>query len=130
MDDLDSQAATAVWNRAESAKAALSTQEDVRVALPIAGDPEEVVTRDWLATASQGLLARITAFVTAIYRQSRLTLDRGGPGDLRPGSTVLSYDDQGFLGPRVQNLSLDGDGAEHLRNVVLLGGASRMPLLR
>lgn len=127
---LDRQGMSAIWNRAEAAKIALSSQADVRVALPVEGAPEVVLTRDWYTTACQGLLARIVSFVTTIYRQSRLTLGRGGPGDRFPGSTVLSYDEQGFLGPRVERLTLADDAAAIIRNVVLLGGASRMPLIR
>lgn len=128
--DLDMQAATALWNRAETAKVALSTQEEVRLALPIAGDPEEVVTRAWFESAAQPLLARIVAFVTTIYRHSRLTLHRGGLGDRFPGTTVLRYDANGFIESRVGELRLDDDGRQQLRNVVLLGGASQMPLVR
>ena len=118
---------SALWNRAELAKLSLSTREAAVVALP--GGAEVTVTREWFRHASALLVEQIAGFVTGVYRQARLTLDRGELGDPQPGGVTVSLDEDGNF-QDVRGLRLGSDGQEHLDHVFLVGGASRMPAIR
>lgn len=121
-----------IWQRAETAKLNLSVLDRVRVPLGgiaglLEGDVE--LTRDWFERASGDLVERTLAAVTNVYREARFTLDRGGVGDRRAGSPVVTtYADGRFT--TISELRLDGDGRQHLDAVFLVGGASRMPVLQ
>jgi actin-like ATPase involved in cell morphogenesis len=126
---LTRQEATAIWLRAEEAKRALSTRPSHRVALPGGGD-EVSITREWFETKAKPLVGQMVDFVTAIYRQSRLTLDRGGPDDPYPGEVVLKVRPDGSIVEEVTRLRLDGDGLQHIDSVYLVGGAGQTPIIQ
>lgn len=125
--ELSRQDETAIWNRAETAKLSLSTQETTTVALPTGRDL--VLTREWFLTETARLTAAVMAFAKAMYRQARLTLDRGDADDPQPGSATYWQDGDGRF-KTIHALNLNDDGREHLDSVFMVGGASRMPFLQ
>ena len=115
-----------LWQVAEQAKRDLSTRTAVRVQLPgMAEDAGDAVTmeRPWFERASAQLIAKSLAAVNDAYRLARLVLDRT---DDLAGTPYLSLTPLVSIG----SVHLKGDGLEHLDHVVLVGGASQMPLIR
>jgi hypothetical protein len=115
-----------LWQIAEQAKRDLSTRTAVRVQLPDVGeDAGEAVAieRAWFERASAQLVARSVAAVNDAYRLARIVLDRT---DDLAGTPYLS------LAPlaSISALRLRDDGIKHLDHVVLVGGASQMPMIR
>jgi hypothetical protein len=122
-----------LWQRSENAKLVLSTRPSVQVSLAgLAGLTEGTVelTRTWFETAYAPLLTRFLFHVTNTYRLARLVLDRGGPGDRKPGTALLECNPPLFAVRHVTDLDLDHDGREHLDVVFLVGGASQLPLVQ
>lgn len=118
---------TRLWQVAEQAKRDLSTRPIVRVQLrEIAGAAGAVATieRDWFERESRSLVTRSMAAVNDVYRAARLVLDRGNHPDDLPGTTQLRKN------LMLSQIRLQDDGLEHLDRVILVGGASQMPMLR
>jgi molecular chaperone DnaK (HSP70) len=120
---------TRLWQVAEQAKRDLSTRSVVRIQLPetngVEGDTV-AIEREWFERASRQLVLRTIAAVNDAYRIARLVLDRGrDPGD-QPGTPYLSTDPIRLISA----LNLQDDGIEHIDHVVLVGGASQMPMIR
>lgn len=121
--------ATRLWQIAEQAKIDLSSRRIVTLRLPAFGDLEACETtidRSWFERASANLVERTVAAVTDVYRAARLILDRGDHPEDRPGEVIMRANPV----KTVAMLRLEQDGLEHLDAVVLVGGASRMPMLR
>ena len=120
---------TRLWQVAEQAKRDLSSRPMIRVQLPDAGGVPGItvsVERSWFEKSASQLLLRTMAAVTDAYRIARLILDRGqDPGD-EPGTPYLSTDPIRLI----SSLRLDDDALEHIDHVVLVGGASQMPMIR
>ena len=117
---------TRLWMVAEEAKRSLSSLMEVRVQLPGTEGPDGLVTvtREAFERAASGLVLKSMAAVTDTYRIARLVLGRG-PQDM-PGTPFLN------LNPirKISDLHLDDDGEDHIDHVVLVGGASQMPMIR
>ena len=127
--DLDPANETRLWQIAEQAKRDLSTRPMVRVRLPDVGDvPGELVPveREWFEKAARELVLRSVAAVNDAYRIARLVLDRGTDPDDQPGTPYLSTSPL----VSISSLHLREDGLQHLDHVVLVGGASQMPMIR
>jgi hypothetical protein len=115
-----------LWQAAERAKIDLSTRDAVRVATGLADGDTTTITRVWFERAAAQLVLKTMAAVNDAYRMARLVLDRGQtPGD-QAGTPYLSFDPV----IKISNLRLEIDGVEHLDHVVLVGGASQMPMIR
>ncbi len=120
--------ASRMWQEAERVKRLLSDRREVRVQLTQIEGPDGLVTvtRDWFEQAARKLVVRTVHSVTETYRKARLTLDRGlVVGDV-PGTPYLSLD------PIVKttSLTLENDAVHRIDRVVLVGGASQMPMIR
>jgi hypothetical protein len=72
---------------------------------------------------------RIREDVRTAYRMARLVLGRGGLDDPSPGTGDYRRLQNGKVLTLTQ-MDVRADAAEHLRSVVLVGGASRMPMIR
>ncbi len=121
--------ATRLWQVAESAKQDLSRLTSVRVQVPAVDGipgPLVTVTRDWFEHESRRLVRMTRDAVTNAYRIARLTLDRGDHPEDEPGTPYLRTNPIRLI----SNLSLHEDGLEHIDHVVLVGGASEMPMIR
>ncbi len=120
---------TRLWQVAEQAKRDLSTRPSVRVRLPdvddVAGDLVSV-DRAWFEDRARPLVGKTVAAVNDAYRIARLVLDRGTTQGDQPGTPYLS------TSPivSISSLHLRDDGLRHLDHVVLVGGASQMPMIR
>lgn len=122
---------TLLWQRAEAAKITLSVRRTVTVDLAgIAGLSEATcdLSQEWFRKSCGNLRVRVHADVTNVYRLARLILDRGGPSDPRPGTVDFEEVEQGRI-RRLTEARLDDDGLQHLDKVVLVGGATSMPMI-
>lgn len=120
-----------MWARAEAAKTTLSFRSSTVIALGgIAGIGDETfeLTSDALRHLAGNLLARIRTDVRVAYMLARLILDRGGPEDPAPGT--VDYLDAGGGVRSLVDMDVSSDAREHLDAVVLVGGASQMPMIR
>jgi hypothetical protein len=122
---------TLLWQRAEAAKVTLSVRRTVTVDLAsIAGLSVATcdLSQEWFRKACGNLRVRVHADVTNVYRLARLILDRGGQFDPRPGTMDFEELEKGRV-RRLTDARLEDDGLQHLDKVVLVGGATNMPMI-
>lgn len=120
-----------LWQRAEAAKLALSVRQTVTVDLAgVAGlsNVAHELSRQWFKKASGALMVFAQEDVTNVYRVARLILDRGGEDDPAPGTIRFRRLPTGGSEYLTQ-VELDDDGREHIDWVVLVGGATHMPMV-
>jgi Ethanolamine utilization protein EutJ (predicted chaperonin) len=120
-----------LWQRADAAKQTLSVRRSAIVALGgVAGIESETieVTRDWLDQASRRLKVYIEHDVTNVYRMARLVLGRGGEHDPAPGTVDFDEPEKGKI-RKLTGIKLGDDGMSHIDFVVLVGGATNMPMI-
>jgi Ethanolamine utilization protein EutJ (predicted chaperonin) len=120
-----------LWQRADAAKQALSVRRSAVVALGgVAGiDSDTVeVSREWLEQSSRRLRLHVEADVTNVYRMARLVLDRGGEHDPAPGTVDFDEPERGKI-RKLTQVGLRDDGLAHVDAVVLVGGATNMPMI-
>lgn len=120
---------TRLWQEAESLKRDLSTRPSSRTQLPdIPGAAGIMATieREWFEKASRPLVVKSLAAVNDVYREARLVLDRGDHPEDLPGTVYLRQNPVLKLG----DLYLEDDGLEHIDTVILVGGASQMPMIQ
>jgi len=120
---------TRLWQEAERLKRDLSTRPSSRTQLPdVPGTPGIVATieREWFERASRSLVMKSVAAVNDVYREARLVLDRGDHPEDLPGTVYLRQNPVLKLG----QLHLEDDGVEHIDTVILVGGASQMPMIQ
>ena len=120
---------TRLWQEAERLKRDLSTRPSSRTQLPdVPGTTGIVATieREWFERASRSLVMKSVAAVNDVYREARLVLDRGDHPEDLPGTVYLRQNPVLKLG----QLHLEDDGVEHIDTVILVGGASQMPMIQ
>jgi hypothetical protein len=122
---------TLIWQRAEAAKQSLSVRRTAIVALGgIAGLSDETfeLTSDWFTSATGRLRVFIEADVATVYRAARLVLDRGDEHDPAPGTVNFEELTKGAV-RRLSEIGLRDDALLHIDTVVLVGGATNMPMI-
>jgi hypothetical protein len=122
---------TLIWQRAEGAKQTLSVRRSAII--PLGGiasliDESITITAEEFRELTRQLRVLVEHDVATVYRLSRLVLDRGGEYDPAPGTIDFDEPTKG----KVRNLSQVGlrdDAQEHIDAVVLVGGATNMPMI-
>jgi molecular chaperone DnaK (HSP70) len=123
---------TLIWTRADAAKQALSIRRSTVVPLGGIARLDETtftLTRDWFEGATKGLLVRIKADVRDVFLRARLVLDRGLAFDPAPGTVDFEEREKGKV-RRLTEVPFDVDGPAHVDTVVLVGGATNMPMIK
>jgi molecular chaperone DnaK (HSP70) len=123
---------TLIWLRADTAKQDLSIRRSAVVPLGgIAGISDETIelTREWFERKSKRLQVLVKADVTNIYRLARLVLDRGGEFDPAPGTVDFEERKKGRV-RRLTEVPFEEDASAHIDSVVLVGGATNMPMIK
>lgn len=123
--------ATLLWQRAEAAKQTLSVRRSAVVALGgIADHADQTIelSRDWFYKATGNLRVRVKHDVTNVYRLARLVLDRGGKLDPAPGTVDFDEPSKGRV-RRLTEVGLEDDAIQHIDHVILVGGATNMPMI-
>lgn len=115
-----------LWQVAEAAKLSLSTRDSVQVALGTRDNRVATITREWFEEAAQDLVVRTLAAIADVYLSARLVLDRGLTPKDWPGTPYLSIQPP----ESIESLRFEDDSLQHLDHVVLVGGASQMPMIR
>jgi Hsp70 protein len=126
---LDRRSETALWNRAEAAKLALSTATQASVPLGGIGGldgGQVMIDGDSYDAACGSLRAHLKNEIREAYYLARLVLDRGGADDVFPGTLSYKRSRNGGM-VRLSEVPLEEDAAEHLDQVVAVGGGSFSP---
>ena len=122
---------TLIWQRAEATKVSLSARRSAVVGLGgIAGLADDTVelTREWFHGETRALRVHIEADVTNVYRMARLVLDRGGEFDPGPGTIDFEELSKGKV-TSLRQVGLRDDAQLRIDHVVLVGGATNMPMI-
>jgi molecular chaperone DnaK (HSP70) len=123
---------TLIWQRAEAAKQTLSVRRSALIPLGgIAGRGDETIefTSEWFEGETRRLRVFVEHDVRTAYQLARLVLDRGGPFDPAPGTVDFDEPTKGRV-RRLTEIGLRDDALEHIDSVVLVGGATNMPMVR